>query len=826
MKQNFTFSAISVCLLGLTTFAATQNHGTRLLPNPDNAPASATKVLVTPKLLSDENTRNKIRAAQDSEEPTYSDNLTELMNEDFSLFTEGTDAQHAEEFLAGPGVFNIDSKYTHIPGWTGYGIYQAGGTCALDYPCFGGWLNTPLMNLSGKIVLRFKARPIRPEDTWHGIVVTLLKNPDQPTYADEDCFRYARLNNADWQQFEFVFENTTTEDCFVQFNDGVDREDEPDRLGILIDDIQILRDEDYVTAPSGVTASNFENTSFTLSWNPVAEAEKYNVVISREVVSDEPALLVKEDFNGFDKENPVWPEGWKPVFASSPIVEGGTNGSLGLAFRTDDDEVDLPSDGVSRVASFACTIYPGKVNSESEAIVYIFGHSPEWDHWGWIKKINLSEVPAEGLRVVMTSDEDELYANDAMNISFKDAAEGEFAIVDDIELAFENAKELMEEKNFETDKTSAVIDGLDPESDYCYSVCSVKGDKKSLYTETTKAFGVAKPVVKEASDLDRRGAFTANWEAAPKATGYIVSLYHTTRIEKDSANYVVLSEDFNNPNVEVTADPENYEWVPGYDDYLYFDDYTDVPGWHSDGAAVCKGMIGCGSSSYAFFNLYSPYMTLNNGNGDFTVEAKVWSQQGDTFVVQTEREYGKIEFEETGFKTIKGTLHNGKAQQRLMMYTVGGAPFFLDDFKVTQDVKEGDLILTDAGKVEILDNSTNYRFSGLPTDACKLYSYSVKALRTYRDESCSSADSEMQLVDLATVAVDNISYDNCTLRAYRNSDGIVVSSTPGAVVRIHNLQGIEVSRAVVPADGIVRVTLDCNGIYIVSDGESAVKIEI
>lgn len=826
MKQNFTFSAIAISLLGVTAFAAINSQESRLLIKSAKTQTESAKLPSTPKWLSDDINKVKARAAQAPEEPTYSDNLSEIMNEDFSLLTEGSEDKRSEEFIAGPGVFDIDPKYTHLPGWTGYGIYQAGGACALDYPCFGGWLNTPLMNLTGKIILRFKARPIRPEDTWHGLAVTLLKNPDQPVYADEDCFRYARLDDPEWQQFEFVYENTTTEQCFIQFNDGVDRSDAPEILGILIDDIQIMRDEDYVTAPSDVKATNFGNTSFTLSWNPVAEANSYNVVIYREDVSDKPAIYVNENFNDFDPENPVWPEGWKPAFESSPIVEGGTDGSLGFAFRTDDDEVDFPSDGVSRVESFACTIYPGKVNPDSEANILIFGHSPEWDHWGWLKRIYLTDIPAEGLRVVMTSAADELYQNDAMNISFKDAAEGEVAIVDDIELAFENARELKNEKNFDTAKSAVVIDGLDPEHDYYYSVCTVKGDKKSLYTETTKAFGVAAPVVKEATDIDRRGAFTANWEAAPKADSYVLSLYQTTRIAEDTENYVVMKEDFDNPKVEVNAGPENYEWVPGYDEYLYFDDYTDVPGWYSDGAAVCSGMIGCGSSNYAAFNLYSPYMTLNNGNGDFTVTATVWSEKGETFAIQTETEYGTVTFDETGMKTIQVTFHNGKAQQRLMMYTVGGAPFFLDDFKVTQNVKAGDMIYKEAGKTEIDGNTTSYRFSGLATDNSRLFSYSVKALRTYRDESCSSDDSAMQLVDLDANSIDDITVENAGLTAYAENGDIVVKSAPGSLVRVFNVQGIEISHACVPAEGSVRIHVGCNGVYIVTCNNSALKLAL
>lgn len=159
------------------------------------------------------------------------------------------------------------------------------------------------------------------------------------------------------------------------------------------------------------------------------------------------------------------------------------------------------------------------------------------------------------------------------------------------------------------------------------------------------------------------------------------------------------------------------------------------------------------------------------------------------------------------------------------MYTLNGAPFFLDEIKVTQDVNAGDLIYKDAGKTELEGDATSYRFSGLGSENGKLYSYSVKALRTFRTESCVSAESEMQLVDL-TSAVENIEAEDAALAAYGENGDIIVTSAPGNVVRIFNVQGVEVARATVPSEGSLRIHAECGGIYIVSDGSAAVKLTI
>ncbi len=67
-----------------------------------------------------------------------------VFSEDFSGFTTGTHSTPATNDISGA----LDSK-THIPGWTGSKIYSAGGEIKLGTSEVPGWIETPLINMSG-----------------------------------------------------------------------------------------------------------------------------------------------------------------------------------------------------------------------------------------------------------------------------------------------------------------------------------------------------------------------------------------------------------------------------------------------------------------------------------------------------------------------------------------------------------------------------------------------------------------------------------------------------------------------------------------------------
>jgi hypothetical protein len=67
-----------------------------------------------------------------------------VFSEDFSGFTTGTHSTPATNDISGA----LDPK-THIAGWTGSKIYSAGGEIKLGTSEVSGWIETPLINMSG-----------------------------------------------------------------------------------------------------------------------------------------------------------------------------------------------------------------------------------------------------------------------------------------------------------------------------------------------------------------------------------------------------------------------------------------------------------------------------------------------------------------------------------------------------------------------------------------------------------------------------------------------------------------------------------------------------
>ena len=74
----------------------------------------------------------------------------EVLYEDFSKFTLGSESEPEATSLTGDGADLIPDEYTLQPGWSGDGVYQAGGVAYLGLASDGypGFLNTPLMDLS------------------------------------------------------------------------------------------------------------------------------------------------------------------------------------------------------------------------------------------------------------------------------------------------------------------------------------------------------------------------------------------------------------------------------------------------------------------------------------------------------------------------------------------------------------------------------------------------------------------------------------------------------------------------------------------------------
>lgn len=139
-----------------------------------------------------------------------------VIDEDFSRLTAGT--------LENPDPTDIGSNYQtgylikegflSVKGWTGTGVHQAGGACALmsyqgSYGESNGWMSTPEMELYGecRVTLRARRTPSCPEagDLW----LALCDNEEGP--VDSKTF----VLTSEWQELEFVSREAPFKDICI-----------------------------------------------------------------------------------------------------------------------------------------------------------------------------------------------------------------------------------------------------------------------------------------------------------------------------------------------------------------------------------------------------------------------------------------------------------------------------------------------------------------------------------------------------------------------------------------------------------------------------------
>ena len=102
------------------------------------------------------------------------------------------------------------------------------------------------------------------------------------------------------------------------------------------------------------------------------------------------------------------------------------------------------------------------------------------------------------------------------------------------------------------------------------------------------AFGVAAPREFKTTDIDKRGAFTANWDKAPKATSFLVNRYDIYTAPETEENHIVLEEDFSLVTTTATVKDPVVVNNPTLD---RIDEYTHNLGWYGYMYGLAEGAI-------------------------------------------------------------------------------------------------------------------------------------------------------------------------------------------------------------------------------------------
>ena len=231
-----------------------------------------------------------------------------LLEEDFSLFAAGSEEEPDTNNLV-LDVTNenyfINPDYTHMPGWSGNYVYQAGGAAFLVVDWWYASIQTPDMEMSGNIHISFRAR-INGDSGSESGNVRLMKNAESGSLLDYISFEMS----SEWQTYEFDFYNDESGNNFFFLIECY--------TDWFLDDVVISNELDFMPTPTLLDVTNYTMEGFDARWSEVGAAEDYLLSVCKydffgpeEVVAEPESFEnINHDGTWIDYTNPNFPEGW------------------------------------------------------------------------------------------------------------------------------------------------------------------------------------------------------------------------------------------------------------------------------------------------------------------------------------------------------------------------------------------------------------------------------------------------------------------------------------------------------------------------------------
>lgn len=266
---------------------------------------------------------------------------------------------------------------------------------------------------------------------------------------------------------------------------------------------------------------------------------------------------------------------------------------------------------------------------------------------------------------------------------------------------------------------------------YYFDVRAKKGDRISIISNFTHVFALETPELNDleastAADGSFTDQYTATWYAVPGATQYKYYTYAERKVQEDGA-YAITSEDFTgvkNPETKkvtnYTIESTNIFDVPKFPYYPGSD--LKQKGWGCYFYSVFKDFIGFDAFDHVMNKqkqgLVSPEMDFSRDNGKITLNFDVyakretWGEETNTasFAVglynwnEDLKDYEQVELvyiDKTATGDTKPVWQNytvnftkGTKRSVVALWAVRfPAWIFLDNLKITQNLKKDDVVL-------------------------------------------------------------------------------------------------------------------------------------
>lgn len=797
---------------------------------------------------------NMLKAADDAKHKVV------VIDEDFSGFTDGTeDNPSTTTMLDDMGNFvnksalKPYSEALSYKQWGGAGIFSAGGCLAIAN---GMFLNTPAGDMSGEVTLTFRARLSKAggSTTLNALKLMFLSRSSILDYE----VKFYDLTD-EWQTFTYTSTLGQFEHSGFQFYSMYASNI------ILVDDIRLEQTRTSIPAPKVHEAENMTDTSFKAVWNKSIEADHYLLSVFTKNESNE-LMTVSEGFDNIkaddkgniDAASPNYPEGWEFAWKdddlSNHIAKGegaGTGNKQAVRLIDTGDAITTPycpegikslkfwvkaeaNDGQPKFSSIMFTVNFGKgVYTVDNYINIPDMFTPEHRNGYYF---DLTETLSAFDKIYSVKIEYIREEDDKTTILFDDFS---YTTNKPTTYNYVLKDQKVEQQDNEDGTVGFEVNGLDPDTDYTYSVKSVNSDFTSAASDEQEVYAVSIPTALPATNITAN-SYTANWTSHKKVDFYRVDQLQQTVIDKDTKDYVMLDEDFS----KVTSSFTEADLLDGFYEegertsgYMPLDDITKIAGWKASSTVRVIGWLGGneakqGSGTIAGA-IVTPTIDLSHNEGACNISLRVWGSEGDWLIIQGSNpaSLATIEFPKGGGiveKTITMPLCTSKEQ--LTFYSNNYKVFLIDYIKITQDVKAGDKVTTITGSVLTEDADTKSMVMTNPgfSDGHDVL-YRVTAMRYDKDSQESHKYySTSTPSDLMLVKNPNPSGIGSVEAAAENvagvEGGIVVNAANATTVNVFNLSGqLVASKACGNGHAFMSVA---PGVYVVKTNSTAAKVVV
>ncbi len=797
---------------------------------------------------------NMLKAADDAKHKVV------VINEDFSGFTDGTEDNPSTATIlddmdnfVNKSALKPYSEALSYKQWGGHGLFSAGGCLAIAN---GMFLNTPAGDMSGEVTLTFRARLSKAggSTTLNALKLMFLSRSSILDYE----VKYYNLTD-EWQTFTYTSTLGQFEHSGFQFYSMYASNI------ILVDDIRLEQTRTSIPAPKVHEAENMTDTSFKAVWNKSIEADHYLLSVFTKNESNE-LMTVSEGFDNIkaddkgniDATSPNYPEGWEFAWKdndlSNHIAKGegaGTDNKQAVRLIDTGDAITTPycpegikslkfwvkaeaNDGQPKFSSIMFTVNFGKgVYTVDNYINIPDMFTPEHRNGYYF---DLTETLSAFDKIYSVKIEYIREEDDKTTILFDDFS---YTTNKPTTYNYVLKDQKVEQQDNEDGTVGFEVNGLDPDTDYTYSVKSVNSDFTSVASDEQEVYAVSIPTALPATNITAN-SYTANWTSHKKVDFYRVDQLQQTVIDKDTKDYVMLDEDFSKVTSSLTeADLLDgfYEEGERTSGYMPLDDITKIAGWKASSTVRVNGWLGGneakqGSGTIAGA-IVTPTIDLSHNEGACNISLRVWGSEGDWLIIQGSNpaSLATIEFPKGGGiveKTITMPLCTSKEQ--LTFYSNNYKVFLIDYIKITQDVKAGDKVSTITGSVLTEDADTKSMVMTNPgfSDGHDVL-YRVTAMRYDKDSQESHKYySTSTPSDLMLVKNPNPSGIGSVEAAAENvagvEGGIVVTAANATTVNVFNLSGqLVASKACGNGHAFVSVA---PGVYVVKTNSTAAKVVV